>query len=95
MAIPPSSEQVAFVGLEATHVPPAFTLLDVAEQDRPPTACASCPSAIWYKQPDWRCFCNVMKFQAWACEGTPILACDARETSVAKYNAAMAEIDDL
>jgi hypothetical protein len=36
-----------------------------------------------------------MKFQTWTREETPISVCDARETSVAKYNAELAGLGDL
>lgn len=95
MATISSSDNVPIVGLETTYVPRAFALLGIAEDNRPRTACASCPSAIWYQQPEWRCFCNIMKFQPWTGEGTPIQVCDGREASVAKYNTEVAGLGAL
>lgn len=86
MTTQPSSDHVVLIGTETAYVPPAFQVAGLVDQDRPHTACASCPSGIWYQQPEWRCFCNVMKFQTWGRDAAPIPLCDARETSVAKYN---------
>ena len=70
-------------GRQSDFVPEAFRLMDVPVQEHPPTACASCPSAIWHFQGEWRCFCNVMKFGSWKGNGSPITVCDARETVLA------------
>ncbi len=82
-----STAPTAPVGAETTFVPSAFKLMNVGKESRPQTACASCPSGIWFKRNEWHCFCNVMKFQPWSGDSTPIQACDARETSLARYNA--------
>lgn len=87
MATDPTHAPIALVGAETNFVPPAFTLMNIRKEARPQTACASCPSGIWFKQNEWHCFCNVMKFQPWSGKSTPIGACDARETSVANYHA--------
>lgn len=86
MAINSPTTPVVLAGADTTFVPQAFMLMNVRKESRPQTACASCPSGIWFKQKDWHCFCNVMKFQPWNGDSTPIQACDARETSVAQYH---------
>ncbi|WP_394269552.1 hypothetical protein [Qipengyuania sp.] len=85
MVISPSTTSATVMGAETDFVPSAFRLLNTPLDARPPTACSSCPSAIWFQQDGWRCFCNVMKFLPWQRESTPITACDAREASVARY----------
>lgn len=92
MQTDPSTTQIVLVGAETTFVPQAFKLMNIGKESRPRTACASCPSGIWFKQKEWHCFCNVMKFQPWSGDSTPILACDARETSVVRYNAEQVEM---
>lgn len=82
---------VTLVGARTSFVPPAFKLMNIGEESRPQTACASCPSGLWFKQKEWHCFCNTMKFQPWGGHSTPIQACDAREIAVARYNAEMVE----
>ncbi|HEX7874431.1 MAG TPA: hypothetical protein VF475_16080 [Sphingobium sp.] len=54
--------------------------------DFPPTACASCPASVWFKQAEWKGFCNVMKFLPWQGESTPIDACDGREAAIVRYD---------
>ncbi len=93
MATPSSLDRDNVPGAETSYVPQAFAIALVAEEDRPATACASCPAAIWYKQPEWRCFCNIMKFQSWTSQEEPIPVCDGREASLAKYNEALKGID--
>ena len=57
------TSRVTITGASTSYVPEAFTLLGVTRDAQPNTACASCPSGIWFKQAEWHCFCNVMKFQ--------------------------------
>lgn len=72
-------------GRPSDFVPEAFRLAGVPVQERPATACASCPSAIWHFQGEWRCFCNVMKFAAWQGKGSPIAVCDGREAALVRF----------
>lgn len=95
MVTPSSFDRDKLPGAEMSYVPQAFVIALVAAEDRPATACASCPAAIWYKQPEWRCFCNIMKFQSWTSQEEPIPVCDGREASVAKYDAEVSRLDDL
>lgn len=81
-----STSSTSVAGADTDFVPSAFELLDVPLADRPPIACASCPSSIWFQQDGWKCYCNVMKFLPWQRESTPITVCDAREASVARYH---------
>lgn len=71
-------------GRQSDFEPEAFRLMGVPIQERPATACASCPSAIWHFQGEWRSFCNLMKFSSWQGKGSPITVCDGREASIAK-----------
>jgi hypothetical protein len=71
-------------GRQSGFEPEAFRLMGVPVQERPATACASCPSAIWHFQGEWRSFCNVMKFSSWQGKGSPITVCDGREASIAR-----------
>jgi hypothetical protein len=82
MTVPSPDNRVEPFGADTDYTPPVF---DTARtrKEAPATACADCPSAIWFKKDEWRCFCNIMKFASWP--GGPITACDGRETSVARY----------
>ncbi|WP_296721987.1 hypothetical protein [Erythrobacter sp.] len=77
---PPQPEKVS--GRHTEFTPEAFRLMKVSPQDRPLTACASCPASIWFYKEEWRSFCNIMKFASWQGKGTPILVCSAREAAV-------------
>ncbi|CAN5136316.1 hypothetical protein BH11PSE5_BH11PSE5_32700 [soil metagenome] len=92
MATDSSTAPVVLVGAETIFVPPAFKLMNIRGETRPRTACASCPSGIWFKQKKWHCFCNVMKFQTWDGDSASVQVCDARETSVARYEAEQKEL---
>lgn len=81
MIVPPNGSQEIF-GAETNYTPPVFDTAR-SRQEAPVTACADCPSAIWFKTEDWRCFCNIMKIVSRPGKG--ITACDGRETSVARY----------
>lgn len=50
------------------------------ESDHPITACATCPSAVWYKTKEFHIFCNLMKFEP----QQGIVQCDGREMARAK-----------
>ena len=93
MATDSSTALVVLTGAETTFVPPAFTLMNIRRESHPHTSCASCPSGIWFKQKEWHCFCNVMKFQTWDGDSAPIEVCDARETSVARYDVEQKELN--
>lgn len=89
MAVPSSNIPVAIVGAETDYTSPVFETART-RAEAPPTGCASCPSAIWFKKAEWRCFCNIMKFASWP--GEPITACDGRETSIARYEVEKAKL---
>jgi len=84
MNTPTNHQPAAIKGRSSGYVPEAFRLMSVPVQERPATACASCPSAIWHFQGEWRGFCNLMKFVSWQGKGSPIAVCDGRETTLAK-----------
>jgi hypothetical protein len=84
MNTPTHHQPAAIKGRPSDFVPEAFRLMGVPAQERPATACASCPSAIWHFQGEWRSFCNLMKFVSWQGKGSPIAVCDGRETALAK-----------
>lgn len=84
MNTPTQNQPAEMKGRPSDFVPEAFRLMGVSVQERPATACASCPSGIWHFQGEWRCFCNVMKFGSWKGKGSPITVCDARETVLAR-----------
>lgn len=73
-------------GRQSDLVPEAFRLMGVPVQERPATACASCPSAIWHFQGEWRGFCNLMKFVSWQGKVSPVAVCDGREASIARLD---------
>lgn len=77
-------------GAVTDYTPPTFATARTL-QEAPATACADCPSAIWFLKEDWCCFCNIMKFASWP--GRPITACDGRETSVARYSIEKANLE--
>lgn len=84
MNTPTDHQPAAIKGRPSEFAPEAFRLMGVAAHERPTTACASCPYAIWHFQGEWRGFCNLMKFVAWKGKGSPIAVCDGRETAIAK-----------
>lgn len=84
MNTPTHHQPAVTKGRPSSYVPEAFRLMGVPDQERPATACASCPSAIWHFQGEWRSFCNLMKFGSWQGKGSPIAVCDGRETALAK-----------
>ena len=74
---------VVIYGAKTDFEPRVFRILNLGAA-APVTACASCPSAIWFKRGELRCFCNIMKFETWTGVGNPITACDEREGSLAR-----------
>ena len=90
MALSSPNTLAEIFGAETDYTPPVF---DTARtrQEAPATACAECPSAIWFKKDEWHSFCNIMKFASWP--GQPITACDGRETSVAHYEQEKAKLE--
>lgn len=84
MNSPTQHQPAGLTGRHSDFVPEAFRLMGVPVKERPATACASCPSAIWHFQGEWRGFCNLMKFVSWQGKGSPITVCDGRETSIAR-----------
>lgn len=92
MNTPTQHQPTGIRGRRSDFVPEAFRLMGVPGQERPATACASCPSAIWHSQGELRCFCNVMKFVSWQGKGSPITVCDARESVLASLEEQRREI---
>lgn len=71
-------------GGAATAFRPALFSMGLARQ-APDAACTSCPASIWYQDDQPRCFCNIMKLQTWPPAPKAIVACDGRESAVARW----------
>lgn len=80
-------------GRVTDFVPEAFRVESLQPSDFPQTACASCPASLWFKQNEWKCFCNVMKFLPWQGESTSVRACDGREAAIDRYEEESLKID--
>lgn len=70
-------------GAATTFRPALFS--NSRELQAPEAACSSCPAAIWYHDDRTRCFCNIMKMPTWPRESGAIVACDGRESAVARW----------
>ena len=53
--------------------------------ERPDTACATCPHAMWYRtKTQLRAFCREARFISWQSgDRNPIQVCDGREAALA------------
>lgn len=51
----------------------------------PVPACATCPASYWlHTTTTLKCFCQALRVVTWGGREQPVMACDARETAIAR-----------
>lgn len=63
-----------------------------AEGDPLSTACGSCPTAVWYRSDQLKCFCNMLKMTIWVRGMSAVSICDGREAAIARYEQELSQL---